>query len=248
MSKGIVYEYPLNEKLRAYLRIETLLNRAQHASVSEHVDGLSLFQALFDLIEVLDRSDLRADILKDLESQEAEVIRWSQHPGVNQDKVMALQQTLSECNQRLRSEPRLANTLKNDRFLSSIRQRFAIPGGNCCFDVPQLHYWLTLPAEIQQRHFEKWMAQLTTLSTAITLLLKLLREASHYQAEVATSGFFQDSAEGIQLVRLRCDEQLACYPTLSGNRHRFAVRFMAFMDGDDRASEQDIHFELARCG
>lgn len=247
MSKGIVYEFPLNEKLRAYLRIETLLNRAQHANTTEHVDSLGLFQALFDLVEVLDRSDLRADMLKDLEQQEAELERWASAPNAHVDKIKELRNTLSRCNQRLRSEPRLANTLKNDRFLASIRQRFSIPGGNCCFDVPQLHYWLNLPTEVQRQHFLNWMEQLSTLSTAIEMLLTLMREVRPFKAENANNGFFQDSADNLQLLRIRCAPELGCYPMVSGNRHRFAIRFMAFIDGDDRAVDHSLSFELARC-
>jgi len=241
----VTFDFPLNEKVRSYLRIEQLLLRCEQVLSAEGRVTIEFFQHLFDLMEVLDRADLKQDMVKDLEAQSIELAKWATYPGVNLQKVSDLQQTVSACLQTVRTQAQKLAQLKQEKFLTSIRQRFVIPGGNCCFDLPQLHLWLAQPAEIQRQDCQRWLTHVKALNTTISLLLRLMRNSKHFQHIRARNGFFQASAEAVQLVRVRIANELALYPTLSGNKHRFAIRFLSA--SSESAIEQDIEFELATC-
>ena len=75
-----IYEFPLNEKVRTYLRLEQLfqqLNQVKHATESwQYIHFLS---SLFTLLDLLERLDLRTDVLKDLEAHEKNLVLWSQY-------------------------------------------------------------------------------------------------------------------------------------------------------------------------
>ena len=154
-----------------------------------------------------------------------------------------MQQESTQLSRSLLSSPRPGARLKEDRLLGSIRQRFSIPGGLCAFDVPQLHHWLVTPAVGRHQQMQQWLSDINLLMNAISLLLRLWRESGHFSDQVATNGFFQDTAEGAELIRIRLTGSQSCYPTLSGHKNRFALRFLP-------TTEQpigDVSFQLACC-
>ena len=66
----ILYEYPFNERLRTYLRLEQLFRRLgellERESALDHHFALT---TLFELMEVAARADLKADVLKDIAAE-----------------------------------------------------------------------------------------------------------------------------------------------------------------------------------
>ena len=66
----ILYEYPFNERIRTYLRLEHLFRRLSELMARD--DALDHHYALATIFEVMDvgaRADLKSDVLKDLEKQ-----------------------------------------------------------------------------------------------------------------------------------------------------------------------------------
>ena len=152
--------------------------------------------------------------------------------------------------QKLKTDRRFGSTLKEDKLLSAIRQRFAIPGGACSFDLPNLHFWLQQPLEQRQSEIEQWLETLGLLDDAIAVSLSFIRERGQFINVVAENGFYQGAAEDKnELIRVKCSVDDGYYPTLSGNKYRYALRFMLFspQEGQNSAVENDIQFRLAAC-
>jgi cell division protein ZapD len=109
--------------------------------------------------------------------------------------------------------------------------------------VPQLHHWLGTPAVARHQQMQLWLSDINLLMNAISLLLRLWRESGNFSDQIATNGFFQDTAESAELIRIRLPGAQQCYPTLSGHKNRFALRFLP-------TTEQqigDVPFQLACC-
>ena len=240
----MIYDFPLNEKSRTYLRLESLFNQIHDNLGSDHPwSHIAFFKGLFDLQELLERGDLRSDLIKDLERLSQRLSHWAELPDVDLDQIRAMQQESSQLSRKLLGAARPGARLKEDKLLGSIRQRFSIPGGLCAFDVPQLHHWLTTPASLRHPQMEAWLSDIQLLMGAIGLLLRLWRDATHFSDQVATNGFYQDTAENAELIRIRLPHAMGCYPTLSGHKNRFALRFLP-------TQEQpigDVPFQLACC-
>lgn len=249
MTAEIVYEHPLSEKIRTYLRIEHLFTQltALHAE-THHAQQLSFFSTLFALIDVLDRNDVRPDLIKDIERCESQLVAWSNHPSVSDRKLqLMLQQALRLQSELLRSG-KLINQLKDDKFLAPLRQRFALPGGCCYFDMPQLQYWLSLPAVAQQQQKSDWLSQLQLAEQAIQFVLSFIRERGQFLDVHAENGFYQQSAEQYELLRIKYTHSCCSFPTVSGNRYRYAIRFMQLSEQDGRSICADaVNFQLACC-
>ena len=79
----ILYEYPLHERIRTYLRLEHLFLRLQQLVI--RVDALDHHFALVTLFEIMDvaaRADLKADLLKDLDKQKHLLDSFRGNPAI----------------------------------------------------------------------------------------------------------------------------------------------------------------------
>ncbi|MDM7859543.1 cell division protein ZapD [Alteromonas sp. ASW11-36] len=246
-----VYEFPLNEKVRNYLRIEQLLSQIKsNADAFSASANIHFFEDLFTLLDLLERLDIRNDILKDIDAQERNLVHWSQHPNINNEALQQTLETILRLREALKQNKRIGSDLKEHPFISSIRQRFAIPGGSCSFDLPNLHHWTHLPAEQQAKDKQTWLQTLHVIDNAIALTLSFLRQRGNFTTVEATNGFFPGlSDDRGELVRIKLAVGSGCYPTLSGNKYRYALRFMHFGHGEDASKpvEQTLSFEIASC-
>ncbi len=240
------FEHPLNEKTRIFLRVETLLRQMhQSASCIDTQHYQLFFRSIFDMLEIFEQIQIKSELAKDLEKQRQAYRSWLNVDGVNQAMLNDVLAEVDVVHKSLMQSERIGQSLKEDRFLSTIRQRFNLPGGSCCFDLPALHYWLHLPSEQRARDAKRWMDNLQPLSDALSLWLKLTRETGHFKPQIARAGFFQSDAEEANILRLAIPVHFGAYPMISGHKNRFAIKFMSFETG--LAYSQDIDFDLAIC-
>lgn len=246
-----IYEFPLNEKVRTYLRLEQLfIQLDQVKQAQQHWQYINFFAALFTLLDLLERLDIRNDMLKDIDSHERNLVSWSQHPKIDNSALQAALQNIIRLRDKLKQSKKIGSSLKEHKFLSSIRQRFAIPGGTCSFDLPTLHYWLHQPTEQLEQDIDTWLAELALIKDAINVTLSFLRERGRFQPISANKAFYQGVADDKnELIRVYCATDKGYYPILSGNKYRYAIRFMWFSPKPAQSStvEQGLDFELACC-
>ncbi|MCW0468760.1 cell division protein ZapD [Vibrio chagasii] len=167
---------------------------------------------------------------------------WLDVEGVDQEILTSLLNDIGSIYRDL-MRGAFGQSLK-DRFLSAIRQRFNLPGGSCCFDLPALHCGYTSLLIKRMRDAKAWMDSLQPLYEALTLWLKLTRETGHFKEQIARAGFFRAMLKKRISSPIHSDA-IRCHPMISGHKNRFAVKFMSFETG--QACTQDIEFELAIC-
>jgi len=240
------FEHPLNEKTRIYLRVESLLRQMSHAA--DNVDGFHyqlFFRPMFDMLDIFEQIQLKTELAKDLEKQRLTYKSWLDVEGVDQEMLHTILTEVDAVHRDLMAAKRFGQSLKEDRFLSAIRQRFNLPGGSCCFDLPALHYWLHQPEANKLRDIQRWQASLKPLTEALHLWLKLSRETGYDKPQIARAGFFQSDAEEANILRLSIPLQYGVYPMISGHKNRFAIKFISFETG--QAYPNDVEFDLAIC-
>ncbi|MGS0826263.1 cell division protein ZapD [Shewanella sp. 0m-8] len=240
----LIYEQPLNEKTRSYLRLEYLAEQLQANLDQDHQHRC--FYPLFSLCELTERCDYRGEVLKDLDRQLFALSKWQSLPTINDEQVELYISKLSTCRDILQAAQRPGHELKHDRFLSALRQRFNMPGASCNFDLPQLHYWLAKPWQVRQSEYQDWVGQFASILSPVKLLLDLTRQTTQYQVKQASGGFYQgNSKQPLSLIRVKLAAEQGCYPTISGHRNRYAIHFVQF--DQQKHSDQAIEFELATC-
>ncbi|MEF1254710.1 MULTISPECIES: cell division protein ZapD [unclassified Vibrio] len=240
------FEHPLNEKTRIYLRVEALLNQLNIAAqFSDNMQHLIFYRSLFDLLEIFEQIQLKSELAKDIEKQRLAYRSWLNVEGVDQEMLREVLNEVDSVHSELMAAERFGQSLKEDRFLSAIRQRFNLPGGSCCFDLPALHHWLHLPLEQKKTDAHQWLSTLQPLAKALNQWLKLTREAGHFRTIHANSGFYQSDADEANILRLEIPMHFGVYPMISGHKNRFAIKFIEFKTG--QASIANVEFQLAVC-
>ena len=157
----ITYEYPLNERIRTLLRLESLFERANHFLVKEEDsrDHHAALLTLFEILEVATRADLKSDLLQELERQKQVLVGFRNNPQIAEN---VLKQVISDIERTSAAlfamTGKIGQHLRENDWLMSIKQRTGIPGGACEFDLPSYHYWLHRQAEERTGQLAAWTA------------------------------------------------------------------------------------------
>jgi cell division protein ZapD len=249
----ILYEYPFNERIRTYLRLEHLFRRLGQLVPREHpVDHHYALATIFEVMDVAARADLKSDVMKDLEKQKNQLNGYRGNPAIAESVLDEVIGQLESCFAALNNLPgKAGQSLTENEWLMSIRSRVGIPGGTCEFDLPAYYAWQQMDAAVRQDDLARWAQPLAPLAESVHLLLKLLRDSGSAQKVMATHGQFQQSlpqGRTFQLLRLRIDPEQRLVPEISGNRLMVSVRLMHQETGDRlQASTENAAFELTLC-
>ena len=82
------YEFPLSEKVRNYLRLEQLFQQLDNTrQASSKFEILHFFDVLFTLLDLLERLDLRSDLIRDIDTHEKSLVQWSSHPNIDSNAL-----------------------------------------------------------------------------------------------------------------------------------------------------------------
>ena len=248
----ILYEYPFNERIRTYLRLEHLFRRLGELIPRSHpLDHHYALATIFEVMDVAARADLKSDVLKDLERQKQALNGYRGNPAIAERVLDEVIGQIESCFSAVNGTPgKAGQPLTENEWLMSIRSRAGIPGGTCEFDLPGYYAWQHLPPERRRADLERWAATLAPLAESIHLLLRLLRDSGTPQKVIAAGGQLQQTlpqGRTFQLLRLRIDPALGVVPEISGNRLIVSVRLMRQESDRMQPSTENTPFELTLC-
>lgn len=249
----ITYEYPFNERIRTYLRLEHLFHRlVELTSRDAALDHHHALTTLFEIMDVSARSDLKSEVLRDLEKEKQVFGAYRGNPNVAQDVLDEVLQQLEACFSTLNQlSGKIGQPLASHDWLMSIRSRVGIPGGTCAFDLPAYFAWQNESADKRRSDLTHWATSLLPLIDAVQLLLKLLRDSGLPQRVLASEGLYQQNlpqGRSFQLLRLTLDPQLRLVPEISANRLLVSIRFMQQdTEGRPAPSTDNVTFDLTLC-
>lgn len=249
----IRYEHPLNERIRTLMRLEDLFARADFfASRDDAPDHHAALLSLFEITDVAARADLKADLVQELERQKQMLSPLRSNPAIEQATLGALLTEIDQVNANLLAQAgKVGMHLRENEWLMAIKQRVAIPGGVCEFDLPAYHHWLNKPASARRHDLASWIEPFAPIRIGSTIVLRLLRENGRTSPHTASHGVFQlmmTTTKVAQLLRLTLDENHPFVPEISANKYALNIRFIG-VSGMDRGNvvDQDVAFQLAFC-
>jgi len=253
-GKYQTFEQPLNERIRMCLRVETLMRRLHYfEALKGDWSAYSALLTILELTALLERGDLKQELMKELERQHGSLKALTRHQEIDHSKLELILNKQKDALERLhRLDGKLGEHLKRDDFLLAIKQRTSIPGGSCDFDLPQLRYWLNRSHEQRVANLQQWADPYRQLESVIDLILTTIRDSAVARPVVAENGFYQqpmDSKQPTQLIRIGIESEKKMYPEISAGKHRYSVRFMR-VDSDAMSPaqvKQDVDFILSRC-
>ncbi|MCW9023698.1 MAG: cell division protein ZapD [Gammaproteobacteria bacterium] len=254
MENNLIYEQPLNERMRTFMRLEHLFQQANYS-----LRGFSVWEtratvaSLIDILEILSRSDLKTEMLKELDHQYTELARLANLPGVDRQQLDNILSQLEHAQQNLHGHSgQLGQSLRENDLLNTLRQRSSITCGCCSFDLPGYHFWLQQSPEARIDQLEQWYDNLSVVEKPVNLILAILREGADPQRLTAEKGFYQqslDSSTPAQMIRVSLSDAAPYFPEVSAGKHRFTIRFLEHQPrGRPLQAQENVDFELWCCG
>lgn len=248
----ITYEYPLSERVRTLLRLEDLFTKVMYFAGAETPEEHHVaLTTLFEILEVASRADLKFDLVQELERQRQILLSFRNNPDISEDALSgALYEIEQASTQLLAMHGKIGHYLRENEWLMSIKNRAAIPGGVCEFDLPGYHYWLHRDSALRQTDINGWVAPMLPIREGLSIVLRLLRSSGRPEAQTAQRGAFQLMLAGrsAQLIRLRLREGDPYIPEISAGKFAINIRFLGpDMDQRPRQVDATLDFELTLC-
>lgn len=247
------YDYPFNERIRTLLRVEDLFAKILHNIEAGHEHHHhSALLSLLQLLDVVDRAELKLDLLQELDRQKAAMSALLGNPAIAAEALESILHHIDSAAEALRADTtKLGQSLRANEWLMSIKQRAGIPGGVCEFDLPSYHYWLGLGEARRRQDFEAWLQPLMAMQQAIGIILHILRGSGFTTKLMAVGGAYQQMLSGAkpaQMLRIEIPEDIACFPEVSANKYAINIRFNT-LDCTQKPQkyENDVPFTLTLC-
>ena len=91
MSKAPVFEQPLNERVRSFLRFQYLFRRLEHhLNRSSFWDTHAALSTLLEIVNLTSRFDIKSEVMKELERQNAAIVQFADDPSVDDRRLSSI--------------------------------------------------------------------------------------------------------------------------------------------------------------
>jgi cell division protein ZapD len=247
------YEFPFNERIRALLRLEDLFKKVLlHVESGKQHNHHSALMLLLQMLDIIERADIKVDIVHELDRQATAMQNLMGNPNISEEVLSETIKEVEACAGALRTDStKVGQSLRDNEWLMSIKQRASIPGGVCQFDLPSYHYWLNLDNDRREDDFYTWLARLLPMYEGIKIILHILRGSGLTNDYIAKNGFYQQMLSGgkpAQMLKVEVPDDCTYFPEVSANKYAINVRFngMDFVQRPKQC-EHDIHFKLTLC-
>lgn len=250
--KPVLFEYPLQENIRNYLRLESLFKQYKENIFLNHTNNhLHALKILFEILEILERGDTRSELIKEL-SRLCECFQLlKKNPKVDNTKLDTFLNQIETLKQWAHTyQGKFGESVRNTAFISSVKLKTNIPGGSSFFDCPELYLFLNKSTKERKEHFDFWLSHIKGVATSIEVILILIRDSSDWQITTANKGNFilETPSQSFKLLRVKLVSNEGLFPEFSCGRHRSNIHFMKFNPQYKKIiCKNDVSFELACC-
>jgi cell division protein ZapD len=257
VTTTLEFETPLSERARTWLRLEEAFVRTHtFAARRDAVDHRSALISLFDIVDTATRTDLKTDLLGELDRQRTIWHTQLDNPDVAREALEEFLADMDTIVHDLHAQVgKIGQHLRDIEWLQGVRQRASSPGGACAFELPMLHSWLQRSDYDRKLELKAWLDPFSPLEEAVLLVLRLLRESARSTDELAHHGNFHRTLASQRpplLALIAVDTRHGVVPEVSANKYTVNVRFLdhrgQFQTGGRAVvTARDVPFRLGLC-
>ena len=243
-----LYEEPVQEKIRKFIKIEFLLNKIYHFKGKDNKsENYVALLALCELYEILSRSDIKSELIREIETQNSYFQTIKEMPQADSNKLNSV---LEKQNLLLKLiyniESNYLDYLEHDILFKTILKN--------CFTQLQpasIEFWLSRDILIRETQIDLWLEPLVFIKRSIDFILEVIRKSGRFEDRMAEKGFFiekLDPKKNILLIRVTLTSDLYYYPQISVGKQRLTIMFMTKDDKNNLVPHQeDLNFILTTC-
>ncbi|MEC9205637.1 MAG: cell division protein ZapD [Pseudomonadota bacterium] len=243
-----VYEEPVHERIRKFLRIETLFNRINYLKTKEtHYENYFAAVSLAELYELLLRMDIKAELIRDLETQNSSLKRFKDQPDADSKKLNSmLEKQENHLNHLYSKDSSYLDHLKQDELFKTL-----VKYSRSSTHPSSLTYWLSRDDLSRENQINLWLEPINFINKSITFLLTTIRKSATAVDKLAKDGFYTDkfdSQKNLLLIRVTLTSDHFYFPSISVGKQRITIRFMIKDDKNKFiAHKYDVPFILSTC-
>ncbi len=243
-----LYEEPVQEKIRKFIKIEFLLNKIYYfKSKDNKSENYIALLAFCELYEILSRSDIKSELIREIETQNSYFQKIKEMPQADSNKlnsVLEKQNLLLKLIHNIESN--YLDYLEHDILFKTILKN--------CFTQLQpasIEFWLSRDILIRETQIDLWLEPLVFIKRSIDFILEVIRKSGRFEDRMAEKGFFiekLDPKKNILLIRVTLTSDLYYYPQISVGKQRLTIMFMTKDDKNNLVPHQeDLSFILTTC-
>jgi len=253
VENAIIYEQPLNERMRTFMRLEHLFKQTAYSLRGFSIwDSRACLNSLIHILDILSRGDLKNEILKELERLQSSLAALQEVQAVDHEQLNNILNQIEHAQRDIHElNGQFGQELREHELINNLRQRITITGGDCNFDLPAYHYWLSQEPDKRIQELENWFDSLDELQQPIMLMLAILRQSVEPVELTAEGGFYQHNLNPdnpVQILRIILPQDVNVFPEISAGKHRFSIRFL-IPQGNLRPVQatETVSFEFCSC-
>ena len=224
----IKYEFPLNERVRKFLRIEEIFNKiSEQLRIKNKFDDYVCFNLYFSTMATASRTDLKVELIQELEKQRLIISKKNK----TKKNILAQSQLRKVKVALEKSKIKTGFNFGGDKFLHELKTRAVSPSGIVMTDFPELQYWIgTTSQKDRKKYFITKMDEYTPIKSAIKALMDILRNNVHSDAmssKIETVQYKLNSRFKNDLVMITLPEKSKYYPNISANKYAVNIHFVS---------------------
>jgi len=230
MKEYIIYEQPVAENIRNFLKCEYLFEKFNAALLQEDLWGVKTsISTLLEMSDFIMRINLKIELLKDLEKC---MLYFKTLSNNNNFDIIELDEFISKIEEAINmlnnidSSP--SKLIVDNDFLMQIKNKIHIPAGDNFFDMPSYLNFLSSSKSSIIEHINAWYEPFNPLISASRLILNARRNTSDFVPYTSSKSYFEkklDKNSRVDLVRIRLLKKDNIYPVISVNRQNINVIF-----------------------
>ena len=254
----IIFEFPLNERFRTFLRIENLLHRWQYYLRSTaKEDHHTAILTLLDIYDFSFRNDVKGDLLSELARYKHALSQYFSSPDVSEEKLNQTILRLVDAYKQIEQSPKFGGSLADNEWLINIKSRLVVSASVCSFDMGFYYQWLQDSEQRRLNDLQEWVQPFAPMFDAVTLLLQLSRNLALTKDCVTHSHAYQQPLSGrkFDIMRVEFANTSNYLPDFSANKHVIWLRFAAPVvsvrssaKAMQHTMQEEVAFRLRLCG
>ena len=252
MNNFVVYEQPVAENIRSFLKCEYLHEKINSSLSLESIWSIkSSISALLEMSDFSQRINLKVELLKELEKISFTLQKLNEDNEIELSKFDVYKTKVDRCLASLNNiNDNPSKTIIENDFLMLIKSKLHIPAGDNFFDMPSYLNFLTSKKNHIIENINIWSSPFSCFFDSSKLVLDFKRRSSKFDKYRSNKSYFEkklDKNVRIDLVRIRIEKDMNIYPDISVNRQNINAVFKTAY-GDNRVAKtivDDIEFELS---
>ena len=243
-----IYEEPVQEKIRKFIKIEFLFNKLFYFKQKENKnDNYIALLALCELYEILSRSDIKSELIREIENQNHYFKKIKEIPEANSEKLSSVLEKQKVLLQLIHGiESNYLEYLENDILFKTIAKNSINP-----LQPTSVEFWLSRDIVLRENQINLWTEPLLFIKKSVDFILEVIRKSGRFEDKLAEKGFFiekLDPKKNILLIRITLTSDLYYYPQISVGKQRLNILFMSKDDKNNLIShKEDVTFILTTC-